>query len=177
MSTTRRVLTDITEFLNYPSLTSTPKSRAKKSSGPHGLTSAEAIAILEEKEKQKKEEQAVKELQKKEREEKKQQREQEKIRKAEEKLKREAERKRKAEERELEKKQRAEQREAAKKRKAELQQKQAAEREKHTRTGKQQVSAADNGLQSAEISSNECATCLGAYEEDIIDGVLEKEWI
>ena len=132
---------------------------------------------MEEKEKQKKEEQAAKELRKKEREEKKQQREQEKIRKAEEKLKREAERKRKAEEKELEKKRRAEQREAAKKRKAELQQKQAAEREKCTRTGKQQVSAADDGLQSAEISSNECAACLGAYEEDIIDGVLEKEWI
>ena len=91
LSTTRRVLTDITEFLNYPSLTATPKSRAKKSSGPRVLTSAEAIAVLEEKEKQKKEEQAAKELRKKEREEKKQQREQEKIQKAEERLKREAE--------------------------------------------------------------------------------------
>ena len=116
----------------------------------------------------------MKELWKKEREEKKQQREQEKIRKAEEKLKREAERKRKAEEKELEKKWRAEQREAAKKRKTELQQKQAAKREKRTRIGKQQVSAADDGLKSAEISSNECAACLGAYEEDIVDGVLEK---
>ena len=45
----------------------------------------------------------------------------------------------------------------------ELQQKQAAEREKHTRSGKQQVSAACNGLQSAEIPSNECAACLGAF--------------
>ena len=53
LSTTRQVLTDITEFLNYPSLTSTPKSRAKKPSGPRVLTSAEAIAILEEEEKQK----------------------------------------------------------------------------------------------------------------------------
>lgn len=86
---------------------------------------------------------------------------------------REAERKRKAEEKELEKKWRAKQREAAKKRKTELQQKQAAKREKRTRTGKQQVSAANDGLQSAELSSNECAACLGAYE-DIIDGVLEK---
>ena len=47
--------------------------------------------------------------------------------------------------------------------KVELQQKQAAEREKHTRSGKQQVCAACNGLQSAEISSNECAACLGAF--------------
>ena len=130
--------------------------------------------MLEEKERQKKEEEAAKELWRKECEAKKQQREQEKIWKAEEKLKREAERKRKAEERELEKKWRAEQREAAKKRKAELQQKQAAERENRTRSGKQQVSAADDGLQ---ISSNEYAACLGAYEEDIVDGVLEKEWI
>ena len=103
--------------------------------------------------------------------------EQEKIQKAEEKLKREAEGKRKAEEKELEKKRKAEQREAEKKRKAELQQKQGAEREKCTRSAKQQASVTDNGLQSAEISSNECAACLGAYEEDFIDGVLGKEWI
>ena len=117
----------------------------------------------------------MKELWSKECEVKKQQREQEKIRKAVEKLKREAERKRKPEERELEKKWRAEQREAAKKTRE--QQKQAAERGKHTKSGKQQVSVADNGLQSPEISSNKRATCLGAYKEDIVDGVLEKEWI
>ena len=135
----------------------------------HVLTSAEAIAMLEEKEKQKKEEQAAKELQKKECEEKKQQREQEKIQEAEERLKSEAERKQKAEERELEKIQNKG------KRKAELQQKQAAEREKHTRYGKQQISAAHDGLQSAEISSNECVACLGAFEGNIVDSVLEKE--
>ena len=84
---------------------------------------------------------------------------------------REAERKRKAEERELEKIWRATQSEAVKNSKVELQQKQVAEREKHTRSGKQQVSTADDGLQSAE---NECAACLGAYEEDIVDGVLDS---
>ena len=94
-----------------------------------------------------------------------------------EKLKREAERKRRAEERELEKKRKAEQREAEKKRKAELRQKLGAEREKRTRSVKQQASVNENGIQSAKISSNECAACLGAYEDDIIDGVLRKEWI
>ena len=133
--------------------------------------------MMEAKEKKKKEEQEAKELRKKEREEKKQQREQEKIRKAEERLKREAEQKRKAKESELEKKCKAKQREDQKKMKAELRQMQGAEREKRTRSGKQQASVTDSGLQSAEISSNECAACLGAYEEDFIDGVLGKEWI
>ena len=45
------VLIDITEFLNYPVLSATPKSRTKKSNWPHVLTSAEAIAIMEAKEK------------------------------------------------------------------------------------------------------------------------------
>lgn len=72
-SSNEKVLTDITEFLNYPILSATPKSRAKKSNGPRVLTSVEAIAMMEAKEKQK-EEQKAKELQKKEREEKKQQR-------------------------------------------------------------------------------------------------------
>ena len=56
-------------------------------------------------------------------------------------------------------------------------QKQGAEREKCTRSVKQQASVTECGLPSAKISSNECAACLGAYEDDIIDGVLEKEWI
>ena len=176
-SSTERVLTDITEFLNHPILSATPKSRAKKSNGPCVLTSSEVIAMMEAKEEQKKEEQEAKELRKKEHEEKKQQREQEKIRKAEEKLKREAERKRRAEEREIEKKQKTEQREAEKKRKAELRQKQGAEREKCIRSVKQQASVTESGIQSAKISSNECAACLGAYEDDVIDGVLGKEWI
>ena len=104
LSSTERVLTDITEFLKYPILSATPKSRANKSNGLCILTSSDTIEMME----KQKEEQEAKELSKKEREEKKQQREQEKIRKAEEKLKREAEQKRKAEERKLEKKQKAE---------------------------------------------------------------------
>ena len=57
-------------------------------------------------------------------------------------------------------------------RKAELRQKLGAEREKCTRSVKQQASVNENGIQSAKISSNECAACLGAYEDDIIDGEL-----
>ena len=67
------------------------KPRAKKSTRPQILTSAEAIAMMEAKEKQKREEQEIKELWKKEREEKQQQRVQENIQKAKENLKREAE--------------------------------------------------------------------------------------
>ena len=71
--------------------------------------------------------------------------------------------------RELEKKQKAEQREAEWKKKAVLRQ---------TRNGRRQQSGAkENGLQSAEISSNECAVCLRTYEDDVVDGVLETEWI
>jgi hypothetical protein len=53
--TTRKPLTNLTEFLNCPTLTSTPKpsKKAKPSNGPRVLTSAEAIAMLEEKERKK----------------------------------------------------------------------------------------------------------------------------
>ena len=167
---TRETWWVLTEFLNYPSLTATPKSRAKKSNGPR---SHECRSYCNVGRKGKTEERGAgsKRVTEKECEEKKQQREQEKIQEAEERLKSEAERKQKAEERELEKIRNKG------KRKAELQQKQAAEREKHTRYGKQQISAAHDGLQSAEISSNECVACLGAIEGNIVDSVLEKEWI
>ena len=58
-----------------------------------------------------------------------------------------------------------EEKEAERKRKAELRQKQVGER--RTKRGKKQDSANESGLQSAEISSNECAVCLGSYEDDI----------
>ena len=51
LSSTERILTDITEFLNYPILSATPKSRAKKSNGSRVLTSSEVIAMMEAKEK------------------------------------------------------------------------------------------------------------------------------
>ena len=78
-STTRKPLTNLTEFLNYPNLTSTPKpsKKAKPSNGPRVLTSAEAIAMLEEKERKKREEEHAKEQRKIEREQKKLQREEE----------------------------------------------------------------------------------------------------
>ena len=44
LSSTEKALTDI---LNYPILSATPKSRAKKSNGPHVLTSSKAIAMIE----------------------------------------------------------------------------------------------------------------------------------
>ena len=35
----------------------------------------------------------------------------------------------------------------------------------------------EGGLQEVEISSSECATCFGLYEDDFIDGQLVREWI
>ena len=36
---------------------------------------------------------------------------------------------------------------------------------------------AETGLQHSEILSNECAVCLGHFEDDIVEGELKKEWI
>ena len=35
----------------------------------------------------------------------------------------------------------------------------------------------NSGLQHREISNNECAVCIGAYDDDVIDGELQREWI
>ena len=125
--TSTRVLTDITEFLNYPELTSTPKS-SKVKKIQRATCFHQCRGYCNVRREGETEEQEAKELRRKECEMKRQEREQEKIEKAEEKLKREVERKKKAEERELEKKRKAEEKEAERKRKAELRQKQVGER-------------------------------------------------
>ena len=71
-------------------------------------------------------------------------------------------------EREEMKKKKAEAREAERRRRAEL--KSANKENKSRRTIK-------GGLQEAEISSSERATCFGLYEDDFIDGQLVQEWI
>ena len=78
-----------------------------------------------------------------------------------------AERMKKAEEREEIKRKKAEAREAEKRRKTKLK---LANKENRSRNNK-------GGLQEAEISSDECATCFGLYEDDLIDGQLVQEWI
>ena len=126
--------------------------------------SADAIEMMEEKQRKKREEEEAKEQRKREREEKKLQKEEEKRKKAEERQKREAERKRKAEEKEIEKKKKAELREAERKRKAELKEHRQANKENYPRNRKYPTRGTGDGLQQGEISSNECAICFGVYE-------------
>ena len=122
---------------------------------------------MEEKERKKKEEEEAKQQRRKEREEKGY--EGKKRRKKRRKSERENRwRERKRQEREEIKKKKAEAREAKRRRKAEL--KSANKENKSRRTIK-------GGLQEAEISSSECATCFGLYEDDFIDGQLVQEWI
>ena len=183
LGSTRKVLSPITQFLTYPSVSScTPKStkQSTKGSCARVLTSSEAIAIMEAKEKKKQDDIIAKENRKKEREQKK--------------LLREAEAKRKADERErkvIERQRKATERAAERERKAAERKREAQERElkkkakMETRRTCKRVSNKENkvpiddfqGLQQAEINQNECAVCLGVYDDDLTDGVLQKEWI
>ena len=120
------------------------------------LTSAESLALLEQKERQKRELKEAKERRKIEREEKKLAREAEKVRKDEE-------RKRKALEREEIKK---------------LQQQKKELKQRKSSSKQIKNSAVGRGLQLAELSNNECGVCIGAYEDDFnTDGELVREWV
>ena len=55
-----------------------------------------------------------------------------------------------------------------KKKRAELRRNKVSNKENETPEG---------GFLRAEINQNECAVCSGIYDDDIIDGVLQKEWI
>ena len=119
------------------------------------LTSAESLALLEQKERQKRELEEAKERRKIERE-KKLAREAEKVRKDEE-------RKRKALEREEIKK---------------LQQQKKELKQRKSSSKQIKNSAVGRGLQLAELSNNECGVCIGAYEDDFnTDGELVREWV
>ena len=129
------------------------------------LTSAESRALLEEKEKKKKQQQEEKERKKKEREEKRNAKEQEKQLKAQEREAKKAERQKKAQEKAKEK--------AAK-------QKRSLPSNGSSRSlPKRQKDENESGVQSREISLNECAVCFGTYEDDIDDitGHVTTEWI
>ena len=164
------------------------------------LTSAEALAQMEEKKRKKQEELEAKERRKVEREEKKIQREAESKRKAELRKKAAEERAKRAEEKDKEKKKRAEERErkAAEKRAA-----QGNKKRKNLRSADNahlstsSVNSPQNTLDTDSVQplpsnaqpipstsaatedcdQSECAVCLGAYRDDVIDGVLVKEWI
>ena len=162
---------------------------------PHArlLTSTEAIAILEEKERKKQQEAAEKEQRKKEREEKKMQREEERKKKAEE-------RARKAEEKAQEKARKAEERA----RKAEEKARKVAENAKNAsekskagtkRKIKEKAGSAESPSTSGEtqppqhkkarteamqqvhnINDSECCMCFTTYEEDLRDQ-SDKDWV
>ena len=93
--------TPITEFLTYPRCSMRSKSKASlPSSGARVLTSAQSLALIEEKQKKKREEEEAKQKRKEERAIRKAKQEEEKMRKAEERAKKAAERQKKAAEKE-----------------------------------------------------------------------------
>ena len=138
------------------------------------LTSAECIAILEEKECKKKAEVEEKEKRKLEREAKKKEKEEEKKRKAEERAKKAEEKAKKAEEKakKAEEKARGAASKTASKRAITT-----------TRAAKRKNEAAEPLAKRAkyseeevEVDSNTCAICFGSYEEDLLSGGGD-EWL
>ena len=169
----RKVLSPITQFLSYPNVTS---NKAKSNSSAVNasarvLTSSDAIALMEMKAKKKEDELLAKEMRKKEREEKKCLREIEAKRKAEEKEKKAATKKKVVMEKEALKKKKAELRLRNKKKKSNKENDGDGSGTSHAGTG-----CAGHGT-SNSTEQNECSVCLGSYEDDFIDGVLQKEWI
>ena len=174
----------ITEFLTTPvgNVTNmTKKRKTAEESSARVLTSAQSLAMLKEKQRQKKEEEEEKERRKKERELRKQRREAEKLaiqkRKEERESKRkerEAEKMKKAEEREAEKVKKAKEREAKKgkgKEKAEHKQK-AAQKVQQRKALRKNLN-----VQLEDISSHQYAVCFGSYDDDLVDGDLIQSWI
>ena len=175
-----------------PNSVSTPKSSKvseKRSTGARILTSAEHLAMLDEKEKKKAEEAEEKERRKKEREEKRKQKEEEKRLKAEARAKKAEERARKEEE----KAKRAE--EKAKERALKTE-----ERSKRKTTNKKRAEPATSSepscassctekneqprqknantvlSRSEDLNSGECCVCFDTYDEDV---ALEtgRDWV
>ena len=136
----------LAELLVYPTPT---QKKAKPKSLAHVLTSAESIALLEEKLRKKQEEKEEKERKKKERERKKKLREEEKERKAQEREAKKA-------------KQQTKKKECGQKRANEI----AGTRSKRQRVGNSVEESQDTGIQHREVSTNECVVCFGLYEDD-----------
>ena len=153
-------------------MSSTPKPKQNSSAG-HGarvLTSLEAIALMEAKEKKKQDELEAKENRKKERIEKKQQREVEVKRKAEERERKAAARKQMAMEKEVEKKRKAELR-------LQKQIEKSSETSRTTRRSHANSQPSTSGITLEVCDQNMCSVCLGTYEDDFVSGVLQREWI
>ena len=147
----------LAELLVYP----TPTQKVSKTkSCARVLTSAESIAMLEEKARKKREEQEEKERKKKERELKKAAREEEKKRKAQERQAKQAEKQKKAEQ----KKSSGQKRNNSSS---------DGSRSKRQRLDRGEDESQDAGIQHHEITKDECAACFGLFEDDA-DSV---EWI
>ena len=169
LENTRKVFSAISQFLEFPGGTVSSKKKSKNNSGAKVLTSEQSLALLEEKARKKREEEEAKERRKQEREEKKAKREEEKKQKAEERAQKAA---KKAEEQanKIEERKRI----AAEKKRERECKNQSKPSGKRVSTR----SSDGTGLQSAEVSNNECAICLGAYEDDIgEDGELLFSWV
>ena len=163
LETTRKLHTSVSNFLAFPVEAVSKKSKSRK--GAKVLTSLESLALLEEKARQKKEEEEAKEQRKRDREQKKIQREEEKRIKAEERAKKAEVRLKLAEAKKMEKEQ-IKLRKIGKKVKVKVTQKLISN-----------GGNTDQGVQVGEVSSNECAICLGAYEDDVQDGKLMYGWV
>jgi len=153
VSTQKVKRSPLADLLVYPTPT---QQKAKPKSSARVLTSAESIALLEEKARKKQEEKEEKERKKKEREMKRNQREEEKKRKAQEREARKAEKQKKVDQ---------------KKSKEHVQKRgnssdRSSSTSKRPRVDSTFDESQDTGIQHREVSTNECAACFGLYEDD-----------
>ena len=135
------------------------------------MTSIEARHILEEKERKKKEQEKEKERKKQEREQKKLQRQEELRKKREERAAKQAERLKAAQEKTKKK--------AVNSKKCKAGETSACGTSACATNPKKKKTDGDGGLQRHEVSSNECASCFGLYDEDIDPetGDVTCDWI
>lgn len=143
----------LAELLIYPTPT---QQKAKPKSSARVLTSAESIALLEEKARKKQEEKEEKERKKKEREMKRNLRQEEKKRKAQEREARKAEKQKKVDQ--------SKAKERGQKRGNSLDK--SSSTSKRKRVDSSFDESQDTGIQHREVSTNECAVCFGLYEDD-----------
>jgi hypothetical protein len=153
-----------------------PAASAQRVSGARVLTSAQCVAILKEREEQKKKEQEEKEKRKKEREQKKQEKEIAMKKRAEEREKKAAEKAKKAEElakkREMKSRKRVATTSAAVSRKKKKTMSTTSENQPST----SRASTSSGATTSEEIDTNQCCVCFQNYSEDVLEGT-GLDWV
>ncbi len=153
----------LSKFLVLPATPCGPKKTPPKA---RLLTSSDAIALLEEKERKKQQEAEEKERRKKEREAKKQEREQERKRKAEERLRKAEERARKKEENARKTKEKA-RRTSTNSAKAGTKRKANESAGNTTFSPPQKRTCTTEKQQAEDVDTNVCCVCFTTYEEDV----------